>query len=877
MSLWLKVVLLVASILCLKLFVVLAAHGPPRPRGWIRTDSPSAHRQVTTDVPEMEMQTYLNKYQTTWTCKGEGRARACLFQNIWWERNTRRFWVHGGDEPPPSLQTTNKWGTPASFGRLRSSDFKVQREKLRVRHRVGDHLFVDQTWTWNIGHALWDGLFSSWTAMLTILDGKPPAKFRVVLHAYDQMNEKFNESLFRQALQKFGGNGLITYLDDKSLKVHDSSIDAGWECFARIVIGAGAKGLRWYQKDMRMAGTKYMRAFRDRMLVMHGIKPSSSEQQNIISVFENKRYGEQGVMREIQQAISNLQHEGLNVEYVKWKHIARRYDLIGNLSSWEAQLAAVTQTSVYVTAPGTGMMLAPFLPDGAVVVNLLSRSSFMVNVIGNGVAPFELQVPDPMEDSLLGSVDYIRALYYPMDVRLKKPGIQHVLLEELIRRAAKLVKQQFKTPIDDLHLNLSPASLVLNRACDKLPAECNSVLEVMNGLRSCPKRLQGADGTTFSFSGRELMLWPAQLLQRVYLTSRLRLDDHQCIPNAYREAILKEADEELHEIRRTFDSTHHASLDQYVLDSGKFCDRPPLQRLVGGKTTPCDNRECVFDDVVVAATFPEGWISSGDGESHKAILKRRYIRRQRRYMRANASSDCIAYGVGIHDTFHFEASLVKQGCTVHAFDCTTRDVDNRMARAGVIFEPICIGESSDLPGQIYQDHLSSVTAASNADTHNAFVSSSQDPVFMPLNDVLDSHGHSHLDLLKMDIEGHEWRIFEHEIIGSGSQRLDSLPYEISFELHTEMANKAYVSEALVKGKNKRGVNELFIKLWKLGYRVISKVLNSGDPACCEFVVARLGSVNNVSDTWRNIVRSSHDVCPARRVWFGPFTKTRSSG
>ena len=88
-------------------------------------------------------------------------------------------------------------------------------------------------------------------------------------------------------------------------------------------------------------------------------------------------------------------------------------------------------------------------------------------------------------------------------------------------------------------------------------------------------------GTTFSFSGRELMLWPAQLLQRVYLTSRLRLDDRQCIPNAYREAILKEADEELHEIRRTFDSTHHASLDQYVLDSGKFCDRPPLQRLEG--------------------------------------------------------------------------------------------------------------------------------------------------------------------------------------------------------------------------------------------------------------------------------------------------------
>lgn len=36
------------------------------------------------------------------------------------------------------------------------------------------------------------------------------------------------------------------------------------------------------------------------------------------------------------------------------------------------------------------------------------------------------------------------------------------------------------------------------------------------------------------------------------------------------------------------------------------------------------------------------------------------------------------------------------------------------------------------------------------------------------------------------------------------------------------------------------VNQLFIALWELGYRVISKDVNGGDPACSEFVVARLG-------------------------------------
>ena len=180
-------------------FGVQNSHPP-----WIATESPRKPRLVSTN-----MQRYLNKFQTTWTCSGEGRARACLFHNIWWEKNTRRFWVHGGDEPPPSLFTTNKWGNPTSFGWLSSSDFKMQSEGFHVRHRVGDHLFVDQTWTWNVAHGLWDGLFSSWTAMLNVFDGKPPEKFRVVVHAYDMTSESFNRSLFRKAVQEFGGNGLI--------------------------------------------------------------------------------------------------------------------------------------------------------------------------------------------------------------------------------------------------------------------------------------------------------------------------------------------------------------------------------------------------------------------------------------------------------------------------------------------------------------------------------------------------------------------------------------------------------------------------------------------------------------------------------------------
>jgi hypothetical protein len=48
-----------------------------------------------------------------------------------------------------------------------------------------------------------------------------------------------------------------------------------------------------------------------------------------------------------------------------------------------------------------------------------------------------------------------------------------------------------------------------------------------------------------------------------------------------------------------------------------------------------------------------------------------------------------------------------------------------------------------------------------------------------------------------------------------------------------------VPQELVGDKGRDQVNELFLHLSQMGYYLISKDINGGDPACSEFVVARL--------------------------------------
>ena len=103
--------------------------------------------------------------------------------------------------------------------------------------------------------------------------------------------------------------------------------------------------------------------------------------------------------------------------------------------------------------------------------------------------------------------------------------------------------------------------------------------------------------------------------------------------------------------------------------------------------------------------------------------------------------------------------------------------------------------------------------------------------FLSLRKTMKQLDHRTLEVLKFDIEGFEWHLFENEIF-----KMDSLPQELVFELHTEGANPLMVPRDLVKDKGAREVNQLFLKLHDMGYRVVSKEVNESDSACAEFVL-----------------------------------------
>jgi len=108
--------------------------------------------------------------------------------------------------------------------------------------------------------------------------------------------------------------------------------------------------------------------------------------------------------------------------------------------------------------------------------------------------------------------------------------------------------------------------------------------------------------------------------------------------------------------------------------------------------------------------------------------------------------------------------------------------------------------------------------------------------------VLARLQHEVVDLIKFDIEGFEWKLLDTVI------KSEHLPKQLAFELHTRHANANYVPAHLVIDKGEEAVLRLFGQLWTLGYRVVSKEINSGDLRCAEFVLYRFYDGNNSSSS-----------------------------
>lgn len=187
-------------------------------------------------------------------------------------------------------------------------------------------------------------------------------------------------------------------------------------------------------------------------------------------------------------------------------------------------------------------------------------------------------------------------------------------------------------------------------------------------------------------------------------------------------------------------------------------------------------------------------------------------------------NSCVIYGAGISDESSFESRMAALGCEVHAFDCTIAKDAPSVFNKSFIFHPWCLGFKQSF-GKVHW---------SDGQNESEFV-------FKTLSDTMAELNHSKVDVLKFDIEGFEWNLFEKDILHNNIQ-----PIQLSFELHTAEVNPLSVPKEISRGKDYKAVNNLFLKLFDLGYRVISKELNWWDPACAEFVLFNIFTFGNTT-------------------------------
>lgn len=188
--------------------------------------------------------------------------------------------------------------------------------------------------------------------------------------------------------------------------------------------------------------------------------------------------------------------------------------------------------------------------------------------------------------------------------------------------------------------------------------------------------------------------------------------------------------------------------------------------------------------------------------------------------------DCLVYSMGVSGNSAFEEAMATvYGCEVHAFDCTITEDFASVKNKHFVFHPWCIGKDNG--------GLNDVHKNDGIHTHDT---NKYHHVFKTLAASMKELGHTSMDLLKFDIEGFEWQLFENELLKDGNT---VLPAQISFEMHTDGAKPWAVPKENTAGHGNHEVNNVFLQFHKLGYRVASKELNRHDHACAEFVMVRV--------------------------------------
>ncbi|CAF3732905.1 unnamed protein product [Rotaria socialis] len=362
-------------------------------------------------------------------------------------------------------------------------------------------VYFDQPWLSNIGHALFDGLYPAYVALIRF-QPKHLQPFRILLHT---MSDNGKYSFSQNVYNVFAG------LDTINASVLETMSAGRWFAFQEIVMGSGNMCQRCLQSNLQLPGGIELngsKLFRDRMYKQHKLSPPTIRKNHSFErqylrrplkayVIHNKRFTDDDKI-EIQAAIdeinkytaANKNQTTENGEKLRWPlvhvtytsyplivareeaksqfstHIIQSKTIISK-SKMMAHLQLLQNMDIHITGPGTGQMYQTFLPDGSVNINLGGLGYKKQKNITKTYTSF-------LEQYVTAGTPYIKGLYYPINER--PLGIKREIVVQLIRKAAQLILNAFTIPVHPRE-NLASDGQLFTEMCEQDQQFCMAATE----------------------------------------------------------------------------------------------------------------------------------------------------------------------------------------------------------------------------------------------------------------------------------------------------------------------------------------------------------------------------------------------------------------
>jgi hypothetical protein len=443
--------------------------------------------------------------ETSFECIGSPHNQSCLYKNLYYTNRT--FWIFTTKKityPLPNVRIGAWVLKELSPSRHRFYSYAALDEF--IRHKVNPvvipnlTLYFHQPWLSNIGHALFDGLYPAYVALIRF----PPRHlqpFRIMLSTFNNYRNPFSEDVYN----RFAGLGTINVST-----IEDMSVGK-WVVFEELVMGSGSLCQRCLQPNLQLPGGIELngsRLFRDRMYQQHGLALPISRQNHSAErrdaqrplkayVIDNKRFTSQDRIEinaaideinrytdtHLDQTVDNqtkLHWPLVYVSYISYPLITVRNDGFLQLNASEIEMKTSSNNSkmmghlrllqdmnIHISGPGTGQMYQTFLSDGSVNINLGGLSYIKQSITRENYTSF-------LEQYMTSGTPYIKGLYYPINERTK--GIKKEILIKLIREAAQLILNGFSIPVNPKD-NLAPDGQLFIEMCKLDKKFCRAVTD----------------------------------------------------------------------------------------------------------------------------------------------------------------------------------------------------------------------------------------------------------------------------------------------------------------------------------------------------------------------------------------------------------------